>query len=105
MGASAWSTLTFPAPAGRKSLYCAANRHANGSAFRQSIGYSGSDQGHRYLEVEDGDLRNGSGDGIFVGVTGQGVATRALVTFDLSGSVPAGATVTSDRAFTWESTS
>ena len=45
--------------------------------------------------VEAGDLSNGAGDGIFVGVTGQGVATRGLIAFDLTGIVPSGATITS----------
>ncbi|MCH7553192.1 MAG: DUF4382 domain-containing protein [Chloroflexi bacterium] len=45
--------------------------------------------------VEAGDLSNGAGDGIFAGVTGQGIATRGLIAFDLTGIVPTGATITS----------
>ena len=44
-----------------------------------------------------GDLANGAGENIFAGVTAQGAIRRALISFDLAGSLPAGATITSVR--------
>lgn len=44
---------------------------------------------------EEGEASNGAGVSLFVGTTGQGNARRALVAFDVGGSVPAGSTVRS----------
>jgi hypothetical protein len=43
------------------------------------------------------DLANGAGENIFAGVTAHGEIRRALVRFDLAGSLPAGASITSAR--------
>ncbi|MGD9764923.1 MAG: DNRLRE domain-containing protein [Candidatus Binatia bacterium] len=44
---------------------------------------------------ESGDLSNGKGAGLFVGQTARtGARRRALLAFDIAGSVPAGATIT-----------
>ncbi len=42
-----------------------------------------------------GNRSNGAGGTMFVGVTGNGGSTRALVKFDVSGAVPAGSTINS----------
>jgi hypothetical protein len=46
-------------------------------------------------EDAEGDLANGSGSHLFVGRTGQPLARRALLAFDIAGAIPAGSTVTS----------
>ena len=46
-------------------------------------------------ESTSGDLSNGAGMGLFAGKSGQGLARRGLIQFDLTGSVPAGATIVS----------
>ena len=46
-------------------------------------------------EHPSGSLSNGGGDHLFAGKTGQGRAVRALLAFDISGTIPAGATITS----------
>ena len=48
-------------------------------------------------EQQAGSLANGSGERIFIGVTNGRLIRRALVAFDVAGSVPAGATVASAR--------
>jgi len=47
------------------------------------------------FEDPSGALASGAGDFVVAGNTGQGLARRALLAFDLAGSVPAGATITS----------
>jgi len=42
-----------------------------------------------------GDLSNGAGDHMFVGINGNGMRRRAVVRFDVAGSVPAGAVINS----------
>ncbi|MBI3119403.1 MAG: DNRLRE domain-containing protein, partial [Candidatus Hydrogenedentes bacterium] len=44
-------------------------------------------------EDAEGDLANGSGDGLFAGKTAGALARRALVQFDVASAVPAGATI------------
>ena len=44
-------------------------------------------------ESTSGDLSNGAGMALFVGKTGRGEARRALIQFDLTDSIPAGATI------------
>ncbi|HET9328034.1 MAG TPA: DNRLRE domain-containing protein [Candidatus Eisenbacteria bacterium] len=44
---------------------------------------------------EEGDLANGAGDALFAGQTGSGFARRALIFFDVSGRLPAGARIDS----------
>ncbi|MBL9078367.1 MAG: hypothetical protein JNL08_12730 [Planctomycetes bacterium] len=44
-----------------------------------------------------GALSNGKGIGIFVGMTGGGVATRAVLRFNVAASIPAGATIVGAR--------
>lgn len=49
------------------------------------------------LYSESGTVSNGAGDGIFVGRTGAnngGQIRRALIAFDIAGSIPAGSTIT-----------
>ncbi len=43
---------------------------------------------------EDGALSNGAGIYLFMGITADGFARRALLRFDIAGNVPAGATIT-----------
>jgi spore coat protein A len=43
----------------------------------------------------DGDLSNGIGDYFFAGKTGMGYIRRAVLAFDIAGSVPPGSTITS----------
>lgn len=45
------------------------------------------------LYGEDGGLANGAGEFIFAGATRTGAIRRGLIAFDVSGSIPAGATV------------
>lgn len=40
-----------------------------------------------------GNLANGAGTGVFIGVTGQPAARRALLRFDVAGSIPAGSKI------------
>ncbi len=50
------------------------------------------------IEIPDGSLSNGAGDGIYCGRTGSfdgGSLRRAVMAFDVAGAIPAGATVTS----------
>ncbi len=47
------------------------------------------------IYAESGGLSNGAGQGLFTGQTNDGFVRRALVSFDVAGSVPAGATVNS----------
>ena len=46
-------------------------------------------------ETVDGSLSNGIGTGLFSGSSAEGNLKRALVSFDVSGSVPAGMTIDS----------
>lgn len=46
------------------------------------------------FEIDDGSLSNGIGSGLFSGATSSGDLRRALISFDIAGNVPAGATVT-----------
>ncbi|MCI0821615.1 MAG: DNRLRE domain-containing protein [Chloroflexi bacterium] len=48
-------------------------------------------------EQDDGLRANGSGNHLFIGVTGGRDKRRALVAFDVAGTVPAGATIMSAR--------
>src|SRR4030095_9728018 len=43
----------------------------------------------------DGDVSNGIGDYFFAGKTGMGYIRRAVLAFDIAGSVPPGSTITS----------
>ncbi len=48
-------------------------------------------------EQDDGLRANGSGEHLFIGMTNSREKRRALVAFDVAGSVPAGATIVSTR--------
>lgn len=45
-------------------------------------------------QTTDGSLSNGSGSHLFTGATGQGLARRALLAFDLASQIPPGSTIT-----------
>jgi hypothetical protein len=53
-----------------------------------------ADRDGTLFEDPSGSTANGSGQHLFAGLTAMGFARRALVRFDVAGSVPAGATVT-----------
>ena len=52
-----------------------------------------ADRDATLYEDASGNIANGSGTGIFVGVTGQPSIRRALVRFDVAGSIPAGSKI------------
>lgn len=69
---------------------------AAGSAFADQAVLFPSADNTLYIH-ETGDLSNGSGTSMFVGVNRQGFtfgARRAVMKFDIAGSIPAGATIT-----------
>ena len=58
----------------------------------QSVTVTASKDNTLY-ESTSGELSNGAGMALFVGKTGRGEARRALIQFDLTDSIPAGATI------------
>ena len=52
-----------------------------------------ADQDATLYESSSGNVANGSGPGLFVGVTGQPTIRRALVRFDVAGSIPTGSKI------------
>lgn len=57
----------------------------------------GADRDTTLYESTTGDLANGAGSALFVGMTGQPNARRALLRFDVAGSLPTGARILSAR--------
>jgi hypothetical protein len=47
---------------------------------------------------ESNDLSNGAGTSLFAGVTAMSAIRRALLAFDVAGTLPAGSTITSARS-------
>lgn len=56
-----------------------------------------ADRDNTIYDVPLADVSNGEGDHLFTGVTGADQARRCLVRFDVAGSLPVGATITSAR--------
>ena len=54
-----------------------------------------ANQDNTLFESATGALSNGAGDGLFVGTTNNGQTRRALIAFDIAGSVPSGSTINS----------
>jgi hypothetical protein len=55
-----------------------------------------ADGGNTLYETLDGPLSNGAGERTFAGVTTRGSKRRALLRFDISASLPAGAVITKE---------